>query len=297
MNARGIPVVLLILMGIACLGQDPPRESQPDQKVNARGQVQRQGPIFEDAFESGDTTAWIAESDVLPHCNCYFSGDCRAGLFCYWGPGGPGVEDNCNWRLPKPNGVPGEGCFVDTGSPGPICDGFCTESRTGSLFGHEDPLLVIEGIQHWAEAILAPSRAGGGPVDPDLAAQAMGLPFKSPHAAMILGRHVADVLILAGGLVFYEHFCHYEFGAESPLYFVDLSDEPCVYQAGLHLIEGLIAEIDTPGLGREIIDRIPEHCPDWQTRFTTRCLPGPGSLECLKQRIGNLAVFLTTPYQ
>ena len=252
--------------------------------------------IFSDAFESGDASAWVPELLNIPNCNCYFSSDCPGNQFCYWGPGGPGMEDHCHWRLPKPQGMPGEGCFEDhVGGPGPICDGVCTDRRAGSLFGHEDPELVIEAIQLWAEAMLRPSLTGGGPVDPILSERALSLPFQAPQASIQIGRHVADMLILSGGSVFYDYFCHFEYDAEGPDYYVDLSGEPCAYQAGVLLIDAVIAELSQPGAGAGIIDRIPNHCSEWQSLFTARCPSGPEALDCIKSRVADYGTFLTRP--
>jgi hypothetical protein len=257
--------------------------------------AQKRFVIFGDNFESGNTQSWIPESTGQPNCNCYFSSDCKVNDFCYWGPGGPFTEDVCNWRTPKPSGLPGNGCTEDVPNPGPICDGICSPSTLGSLFGHENTDLVIQGIELWSEAMLKPSLDGGGPVDPELAAQALGLPFKSESAAILLGRHVADVLILAGGMVFYDYFCHYENGDPDPEFWVDLSDDPCRYEAGVRSVDAIIAELHDAGSGMGLIDGIQGSCSQWGTLFEFRCGTGAAAIECVKNRIRGYRDFLTLP--
>ena len=69
---------------------------------------------------------------ALPDCDCYFNSDCSAATpTCVYstvggGPQGPTDPDrSCEWRRPKPLGVPGTGCDQHfTGGGGP-CDGIC----------------------------------------------------------------------------------------------------------------------------------------------------------------------------
>ena len=256
-------------------------------------------PIFNDDFETGATLTWdetVPPPDI-PNCNCYFSSDCNAGFFCYWGPGGPFVEDHCNWRIPKPGGVPGANCDQDVDNAGPICDGHCTPSRAGSIFGLEDPTLVILGIRLWSAAILEPAAQGGGPVDPSLSAEALSLPFSGPSAAIILGRHVADMLAYTIDIVFYDHFCHFENhpGEAGPV--VDLSSDDCRLQASLLVVDALTAEIEAKGSGEGSIWQIPMHCPAWGDMFAPRCPTGPEGLDCLYRRIQGAAELLTLPPQ
>lgn len=256
--------------------------------------------IFKDDFESGNTTKWSVTMPPpdTPNCNCYFSGDCNSGMFCDWGPAGPFTEDICNWRVPKPNGVPGGGCNIDhEGGPGPICDGYCSPSSNGSIFGHEEPELVIAAIQIWTRAMMEPALAGGGPMAADLAEEALNLPFKNPDAALLAGRHVADMLSLSVGLVFYEFFCHFEYHPNEPGNVIDLSGDPCRYEAGRLTMEALVAEMSQPGDAAAIVNRIPTFCPDWSQMFGPRCPSGPQSLNCLLMRIEGAARFLTIPTQ
>ena len=263
--------------------------------ASANGLAPNRAGIFEDAFETGDTSRWMPEPLPVPNCNCYFSGDCFAGQFCNWGPAGPFIEDICNWRTPKPQGIPGNGCSEDVGAPGPICDGYCSDSFRGSPFGNEDPALIREALVLWSEAILRPAVEGGGPVDPDLAEAALNLPFQTPQAAMILGRHVADILNLPGGITFYDHFCHFEHQMPYLDGFVDLSGQSCLAESGRLLIQALLAELDRVDSSWDFIDRIPEPCEHWRQMFSSRCPPGEGTLACVQKRIADYAVFLTTP--
>jgi len=138
------------------------------------------------------------EQPSTPPCDCYFSGDCLGGATCYWGPGGPFVEDHCNWMDPKPNGTPGFGCSGETDLPGG-CDGLCSSALNGSIPGGEEPVLVALAIDLWALSFLEPSAGGGGPVDPVIAEAVFALPFESPLTAEILGRMVGSLFVLAGG--------------------------------------------------------------------------------------------------
>lgn len=283
LSCRLRPAAALLAVGLAVLG-------------GAAAPAAAQTPLFGDSFETGDTASWSeTEPPIIPNCNCYFSSDCPGGTFCYWGPGGPFTEDVCNWRSPKPQGIPGNGCTEDAAAAGPICDGFCTPSNLGSRFGHEDPWLLAQGVQLWGDALLLPSQAGGGPVDPALAAQALALDFDSPLTAPLLGRQVADVLVLTVGLEVYDYFCHYENGPETPEFWVDLSDDGCALSAGRLVLEAVIQEILDPGAGEAVIGRIPLYCSDWQGRFGPRCARGEASLDCLTQRVRETAQYLTTP--
>ena len=256
--------------------------------------IQGRAMVFEDDFESG-FAPWQPEGGAIPNCNCYFSGDCKAGEFCYWGPGGPGTEDNCNWRLPKPQGLPGKGCTTDVGNPGPICDGYCTPNRVGSLFGHEPSWLVIEGIQLWAEAMLAPARQGGGPMDPVLTEQAMSLVFHKPFMPELLGRHVADILTLTGGLAFYDFFCHHENDMMTPDYYIDLTGNPCTASVSTLLIQGVVAEMESAGSAAEYVAEIRKVCPDWELRMPLRCMPGEDADACLERQIVGFALYMSVP--
>lgn len=252
--------------------------------------------IFGDPFESGDSGAWSISQPVTPSCNCYFNGDCVGGEFCNWGS--LPVQDSCIWRENKPEGVPGAGCDLPHAGPWGlgICDGVCAPSSLGSLLGWEDETLIDEGIRIWAEAILGPAVAGGGPVDPVLAQRALELKLKSPTAAITLGRHVADLLAFAGSPGFAQHFCHFEGhpGDPDPGLFVDLSDDPCRRAAAWSAVEALIAELDVAGSCAKIVSGIALSCPDWREMFGPRCT-GDDALSCVEQRIFDLGVFLGTP--
>ena len=293
----GFSALLITVAGNGDGAPDGVTESQI-KKLPETGRVNapaRSAMLFEDEFESGTLAPWQPESGAIPNCNCYFSGDCKAGDFCFWGPGGPGTEDNCNWRLPKPQGLPGKGCYSDVGNPGPICDGYCTSTRVGSLFGHEPSWLVIEGIQLWAEAMLAPARQGGGPMDPVLAEQAMAMTFHKPFMPALLGRHVADILTLAGGLAFYDFYCHHENDMMTPEYYVDLTGNPCTASVSALLIEGLVAEIESPGSAAGYVAEIRKICPDWALRMPLRCMPGEEADVCLERQIAGFALYMSIP--
>ena len=268
-------------------------------KRNLPNRVAPISPIFKDGFESGGTFFWdqTFPEPLIPDCNCYFSGDCASGLFCWWGPAGPFTEDICNWRLPKPNGVPGAGCTKDADEAGPICDGFCTSSEAGSIFGLEDPRLVVTGIRLWSAAILEPALSGGGPVDPELAAEALALPFASPLGAEILGRHVADMLSFAVDFLFYNNFCHFENHPGEPGPVIDLSGDPCKLEVAALVMDALVFELEFAGSGEPFISQIPEYCWNWQEMFGTRCPPGANVLECVYTRIQGAAQLLSRPPQ
>ena len=253
--------------------------------------------VFGDPFESGDTDAWSASTEPnLPNCNCYFSGDCVApNGFCDWGV--LTNEDTCIWRQNKPDGVPGAGCdvaYVGTWIAG-ICDGACAPSFAGSSLGREDQALIEAGIRLWAEALLRPAEAGGGPVDPDFAAKALALSFESPLAAWNLGRQVADLLAVAGVSEFADHFCHYEGHPEEvdPSLHPNLLDDPCRRFAARSAVAALLAELKAPGSSTKIISGLRSSCSDWREMFGPRCT-GSTAIACLERRIADLAVFITT---
>jgi len=232
----------------------------------------------------------------ISNCSCYFSGDCNGGSFCNYGPGGPSEEDVCFWRLPKPEGVPGEGCDAEYEGPwGPVCDGFCSPAAIGSSLGSENPALVGQAVALWADALLIPALAGGGPLEESFAEAAEALPFQSPDSAGILGRHVADLLSIAASTEFYDYFCHYEWHPDEPTDPVDLSQDSCRAAAGRLATEALLAELALAGDGAPFVRQIAEECPAWQLMFTPRCEAGPDALDCFERLIADLAVFLSTP--
>ncbi len=253
--------------------------------------------IFGDEFEVGDDSAW--SQGFRETCTCYFSSDCFSGSFCDYGPGGFGTEDICTWVDNKPDGNPGTGCDLPHTGPwgGPICDGLCTASSLGSRIGREPQSLIQQGVQLWADALLLPAEAGGGPPDPALVEAVLGLGFESPEIAMNLGRQVNDVLILAGSPGFYEHFCHYEQHPDEPNpdIWVDLSEDACRANAARLAVDALLAELVEPGSGGGFIGQIAKVCGDWQQLFSSPCAAGPKALDCVEQRIEDAAVFIATP--
>jgi hypothetical protein len=234
----------------------------------------------------------------IPNCNCYFSGDCAGGASCFWGPGGPATEDNCNWRLPKPSGV-GTGCTEDVHTPGPICDGRCTNTALGSFCGHEDPSLLEEGIRLWTAAYEAGIDNNLLTVDPDLATEALNLPYETDWCGTELGRHVGSVIVLARGVGVQDLYCHFENWAEpwiGPEFNPDtINRDTCAVEAGKLAVEALIAETLNQGSGAELMNAIPDMCPEWETMFQPQCQPGAAALECAKSRIKDIATTLRIP--
>lgn len=235
----------------------------------------------------------------IDECNCYFSGDCGSG-FCDYGPGSFMVEDICWWRLPKPDGIPGQGCDTEHEGPwGPICDGYCTEPAQGSTIGVERADVVIASIGFWADALIEPSAAGGGPVDAEAAQAAQDLDYAGSNAAMELGRHVADLLSMASDFGFYDYFCHYESHPDEPDKFVDIENDICRINSARLAINALQAELQQSGSGSGYVLDIVNHCePEvWQSLFAPRCEPGPDALKCFSGVVAEMAVFLSTPRQ
>lgn len=237
----------------------------------------------------------------LPICECYFSGDCQFGSFCNYGPGSYTVEDSCVWRGEKPSGTPGFGCSFEvdatTGAwPPGVCDGLCDRSDRGSHIGLEDKGLVAQTVSIWGQAMLEPSVAGGGPVDPELAQEASAIQFQGANIPYQLGRYTADALAMAAGGSFHDYFCHFEGHPEDdnpPT--VDLAGDACRIQSGQITIQALAAEIRTPGSAAGLMKQIMAVCPDWQNMFQTDCAAGPGALKCAVQRIEDMAYYLRTP--
>ncbi len=234
----------------------------------------------------------------VPNCNCYFSGDCtQSGQFCDWGDEGFTIELSCWWRDPKPT-APGNGCSTEyEGEWGPICDGFCTDSRGGSSIGGEQRTAIAQAARLWADAMITPSLRGGGPVDQALADAARALPFQLSQAADVVGRHAADMIGIAAGRDFYDFFCHFEHHPQEPdaSLFVDLTQDSCRIEAAALTADALVAEIETKGAAREILAGIPASCAGWQDMFAPRCEAGPDALNCFSTMVEDLAHFMTTP--
>jgi hypothetical protein len=250
--------------------------------------------VFEDSFELGTPGRWtLTEPPSLMVCDCYFSPDC-AGGFCDYGI--LSAEDNCTFALPKPQGVPGAGCNVDF--PGSwtlgICDGRCVPSSAGSSLGGLDPAVLAQGIHLWSEAVLRPAEAGGGPVDPILAAAALALPIGETQS-LVLGRQVVGLVSEAATIGFYDYFCHYEAGDPSTRWWVDLSADKCRLAAGRLAAAALVEELAAPGAGAGEVQEIALHCPEAGLYFGANCPAGPDVLGCLHGRVRDLARFLTTP--
>ncbi len=255
--------------------------------------------IFGDGLESGDDSVWATSTGLRGDCSCYFSSDCAGGTFCDYGPGGFPEQDICTWVDNKPDGVPGVGCDIPHVGPwgGEICDGLCVASGFGSQIGWENDQTIQLGVHLWADALLLPAEAGGGPPDPTLVEAVMELDFASPNVAMNLGRQVNDLLILAGSPGFYEHFCHYEQHPDEPNpdIWVDLSNDACRAGAARLAVDALLAELVEAGSGADFIDRIPKLCGDDWRLFSSPCADSPEVLACVQQRIEDAAVFISTP--
>jgi hypothetical protein len=237
-----------------------------------------------------------------PPCTCYFSSDCPSGTFCDYGPGSFSTEDICVWRDIKPDGVVGAGCSIEsdltTGNWIPdICDGVCAPALSGSTIGREDHKLITQTIEYWGAAMLNPSEAGGGPVDPVNASRALEMPFQAQNVPLVLGRQTADALAMAAGEPFHYYFCHYEGHPDDgnpPV--VDLAGDSCRVEAGRITIQALVEEIKDPGAAKEIMPQIKAACPtQWESLFTTQCEVGPNAMNCAIQFIAAQAHFLRTP--
>jgi hypothetical protein len=236
----------------------------------------------------------------IPNCHCYFSSDCFPGTFCYWGPGGPFVEDHCYWRRDKPNGTPGAGCNMDTDLAGG-CDGICQATFLGSVLGSEDPSLLAIGIDLFSMSFLAPASSGGGAVDPAIAQAALGLPFKSPAAAEMLGRTVGGLFVIGAGQDFFypDPKLGIPPGHCAPgiaLHHVkDLSNEPWRLDLLKHLVYALQAELAGDiRASNAAMEGALACCPEPETAFAPVCT-GPSAIACVLARIRDQAIVLTTP--
>ena len=254
--------------------------------------------VFADDLESGDDSAWPDSTGTRGTCTCYFSSDCVSGSFCDYGPGGFSTEDICTWVDGKPQGVPGANCNLPHVGPwgGEICDGVCMPAAFGSQIGSESEDLILQGVSLWADALLLPAVAGGGPPVPALVDAVKGLDFSGPDVAMNLGRQVSSLLILSGATGFYDHFCHWEQYPHEPEpdLWVDLSEDDCRANAARLIVDGLAAELIEPGSCAGVIDQIRASCPNWQQVFDAPC-KGPKALQCVAEQIEETAVFLSTP--
>ncbi len=284
----------LSYLGDRFLSADPDADLNGDGAVNF-GDVS----IFAGLFLT--TPGPTGTDPEQPPCVCYFSGDCPSGTFCNYGPGSFQTEDICVWRDIKPNGVPGAGCSIEsnltTGDWTPdICDGVCTSSVQGSAIGLENTALVAEAMLIWGDAMINPSAAGGGPVDPELAQRANDLAFSLPTIPIQLGRYAADALAMAAGEPFHDYFCHYEGHPEDPVQpVVNLAGDTCRIASGNLTMRALASELQSPGSARAIMENIPDACPNWQSLFLTQCKAGPDALNCAIGYIESQAVFLRTP--
>ena len=113
---------------------------------------------------------------------------------------------------------------------------------------------------------------------------------------MMLGRHAADALAMASGDAFHDFFCHWEGhpdDVDPPV--VDLAGDTCRITSGRLTIRALVAEIRSPGIAPDIMNAIPDACPNWQEMFSTQCPSGPDALICAIGFVQSQAYYLTTP--
>ncbi|MEO1366084.1 MAG: hypothetical protein AAFX50_02820 [Acidobacteriota bacterium] len=253
--------------------------------------------VFADGFDYGHLGAWDGLVPERPDCFCYFSFDCVDGEMCDYGPGGFSTEDICSWVDGKPDGVPGAGCNLPHNGVwgGEICDGVCSPSRNGSIFGYENQGMIRQAVGLWTEAVLVPAEEGGGPLHETFLHELEQLDFTQPGAMEILGRQVADILILTGGMDLYHYFCHHEQYPENPKpsLWLDFSEQPCRVSLARLTIDSLLAGMDG-GDVHTALEQMPSQCADWQTFIVEDCR-GDDAVKCLGHRINDMAVYLTTP--
>lgn len=229
---------------------------------------------------------------ACPTCNCYFSNDCLPGFLCGRAPGNDRrSEDFCLFRNPKPNGVPGTGCNVDDEGHN-NCDGLCQPMAEGSICGSEDRAVLVSAIELWANAMTITAENGGGLMSDELLDPIRSLPFANPAAYELLGRHTGSVVVLARGEAFMTHPPH-DHDFEDHI-ISDYSSDSCRLAAGDLVIDALLAELATPGSGADVVAKIPQVCPDWQTMFEPMCA-GPDPLDCVARHIADMATYLTLP--
>lgn len=126
--------------------------------------------------------------------------------------------------------------------------------------------------------------------------QAMSLPYNQLEHAGLVGRHTAATLSMAAGLEYQEYYCHYESGDPNlDDYFVDLSEDICLAAAAQLSADALLAEMNSPGSGLEVLQDLRLLCPDQRRIFPLACNDALDPLTCGHGRIQDTAVYLTTP--
>ncbi len=234
------------------------------------------------------------------NCNCYFSVDCTrrpggAGQICNYRGNISQQTGKCKWRTPKPTAAAPTGCTADTTSRG-RCDGRCEDNYKGSGCGNEDPQTLVAAVQFWGAAMIDVAEAGGGLIDPELAQLALDTPSDF-DCSLILGRHTGSQLIGLAG----EDFIVEPPGRNDgppPLewqehWVADLSGNTCLVAAQRLVVDALAAEIKATGAGDNIIDAIPELCPEVFDSIVS-CADSD-DITCTRNAVHNLAEFLALP--
>jgi hypothetical protein len=227
----------------------------------------------------------------LPDCVCYFSSDCPQGNTCDYGnPFG----SLCTFKEPKPKGVIGGGCNEPDSNIGQVCDGLCVSPANGSSCGTEDVGALSETILLWGEAVIGTAQQGGGLINQELAEQAASTP-EDPECSNEVGRNAGGALTVAlAGVDFLIHPDETHVMADHSV--VDLSGEPCLVE-GLNVVnEALIAEVNVPGSGEQVLQVLPALCPEiFDRALGCGGVNGAGPLTCLEIRVEDIGLVLRTP--
>lgn len=227
----------------------------------------------------------------LPDCVCYFSSDCPQGNTCDYGnPFG----SLCTFKQPKPEGVIGAGCDQPDSGVGGVCDGLCVSPANGSSCGTEDVGALSETIRLWGEAVIGTAQQGGGLINQELAEEAASTP-EDPECSNEVGRNAGGALTVAlAGVEFLIHPDQPHVFAEHSV--VDLSGDPCLVE-GLNVVnEALIAEVNRPGAGEQVLQELPDLCPEiFDRALGCGGVNGAGPLTCLEIRVEDIGSVLRTP--
>ncbi len=224
--------------------------------------------------------------DACKDCNCYFSADCRRHhppqTHCNYDGNISEQTTKCQWRKPKPTNT-AAGCTGDTTDSG-NCDGLC-EPAKGSKCGFEARATLATAVDLWGQAMINVAESGGGLIDPTLAQAALEFP-SDPDCAAILARHVGGELVgLAGHGFIVDPPTEPETWEDHHV--ADLSGNSCLVDALRLVVDGLAAEIQTPGTGDAVIAGIPGLCPEVFDAIVT--CPGVSDLICTQESVQTLA--------
>jgi hypothetical protein len=180
----------------------------------------------------------------------------------------------------------------DTGEPvRGGCDGICKppqqrqERRRDSQVAREELDTIAQAILLWTQATTDPAVAGGGRIDAELAARALGLPFATEHPRQI-ARDALSLLVVARGESFFIHPEDPHFEEEH--FVADLSADPCRAAAGLLMAQALAEELRRPGSGSERIEQIRSTCTG-ELPFEGPCTTAEDVLACIKALVKNWA--------